>query len=217
MTEPTDRPDMHRTAGPRRDATITGGMGTCWFCARPVSGQALFCHGCGSLQPPADVDAFTRLKLQPRFDLDMADLERQATGFTRILDPARLEKRGPMERTMAERHRAGLAAAHAELRDPVSRARLLLRLEGHAGPPSGTAPAGVLGELAAAADATGVDRIANRLHREMQDALTALAVAFRDGDLARAGELVTQLEGISLAVAAGRARRAALLGPSPGF
>lgn len=204
-------------SGPRRGETISGGMNSCWFCAKPVSPQALFCHSCGSLQPPPDVDAFTRLRLPARFDIDQADLERQAAGFTRILDPARLEKRGTMERTMAERHRAAIADAHAELRDPLRRARLLLEkadrylpdIEADAGP--------WREEFSLALDATAVDRIAARLQGEMEAALRDLAAAFRADDLDRAEKLVRHVEALSLAVMEGRVRRSDLLAGSPGF
>lgn len=220
MTDPKDATsgDTHPgdLSGPRRGETISGGMNSCWFCARPVSPQALFCHGCGSLQAPAETDAFTRLKLAPRFELEQADLDRQAAGFTRILDPARLEKRGPMERTMAERHRAAIAAAHEELRDPLRRARLLLLLAGRPAPPA--ADAGPWqAELAAAHDAMAVDRIAARVTRELENALRDLAAAFRAEDLNLAAETVARAEALSLAVMEGRVRRSELLGASPGF
>ena len=56
-------------------------MVSCWLCSQPVSQRALFCHHCGTVQPPRVLDPFTRLGLPVRFDVDSAVLERQFTGF----------------------------------------------------------------------------------------------------------------------------------------
>ncbi|MEC4589407.1 MULTISPECIES: hypothetical protein [Nitrospirillum] len=115
-------------AGQGVSGVVPGGMGDCWACGKPVSGRALFCHNCGSIQPPADLDAFARLNLERRFDVERAVLDRQRAGFTRILDPERLKSRGPQERALADRHRQAVEQAYTTLRDPAARARYLLDL-----------------------------------------------------------------------------------------
>ncbi|MEA1674132.1 hypothetical protein [Nitrospirillum sp. BR 11163] len=115
-------------AGQGVSGVVPGGMGDCWACGKPVSGRALFCHNCGSIQPPADLDAFARLNLERRFDVERAVLDRQRAGFTRILDPERLKSRGAQERALADRHRQAVEQAYATLRDPAARARYLLDL-----------------------------------------------------------------------------------------
>lgn len=107
---------------------VPDGMGACWSCGRPVSGRALFCHNCGAIQPPADLDAFVRLNLERRFDVERAVLDRQLAGFNRILSSERLKDRSAEEQALAERHRVAVAQAYATLRDPASRARHLLHL-----------------------------------------------------------------------------------------
>ncbi|WP_049973795.1 zinc ribbon domain-containing protein [Azospirillum sp. B4] len=103
-------------------------MADCWACGKPVSGRALFCHNCGAIQPPADLDAFARLNLERRFDVERAVLDRQRAGFARILDPERLKSRGAQEKALAERYRQAVEQAYVTLRDPAARARYLLDL-----------------------------------------------------------------------------------------
>ncbi|TWB42679.1 hypothetical protein [Nitrospirillum pindoramense] len=132
------------TEGPRNgvgqgvSGVVPGGMSDCWACGKPVSGRALFCHNCGAIQPPADLDAFARLNLERRFDVERAVLDRQRAGFTRILAPERLKTRGPQERALADRHRQAVEQAYAILRDPAARARYLLDLVRPEGPLPGT-------------------------------------------------------------------------------
>ena len=190
---------------------IDGDMLTCWFCRRPVSQRALFCHQCGSLQPPAPLDAFARLGLPRRFEVDPDALDRQLAGFTRPLDSERVRSRGPKEQALAQRHRDALAAAHEALRDPVARGRLLLELEGR--PPAAAAldePDPLWTALEAAGDAAAVDRVAAEVGRETETAVRGLAAAFRAGNLDRASALIARAERLRHLAELARRRRAAL-------
>jgi len=48
---------------PQADDTraARAGLTSCWSCKGPVAGQALFCHTCGAIQPPGQLDRFRRL------------------------------------------------------------------------------------------------------------------------------------------------------------
>lgn len=191
---------------------IPGDLGPCWFCGKGVSPHALFCHACGSVQPPGDLDAFARLKLPLRFDLETKAIERQAAGFRRILDPARFETKGPREKAMAERQRTAVANAAALLLDPLARAKALLGLNGLEAETAAPTLAEWEIELAIAADAAAVDRVAARISAAVGTELRQLSAAFRDGDLERAAALVGRLEGLEQAAEAAHRRRRSVVG-----
>ncbi|MFM2045389.1 MAG: hypothetical protein RLY86_3965 [Pseudomonadota bacterium] len=195
---------------------LPGGLSSCWFCGKGVSAQALFCHACGSLQPPGEMDAFARLRLPRRFDLTSVEIERQAAGFARILGADRLEKRGAMERTQADRHRAALTAATDTLRDPAARARLLLVLAGRE-LASADPPAAWLDRVEQAPVPTVLDKMGVELLAEMEGAVRALSAAFRVGDLDTAANRTLHLEGLQQVLERLRRRRRDLTAGSAGF
>lgn len=190
-----------------RPVPVQGDLGPCWFCGKGVSPRALFCHACGSVQPPADLDAFARLNLPTRFDLETTAIERQATGFRRILDPSRFEAKGQREKAMAERQRTAVGSAAAILLDPLLRARALLGLNGLEPGPAGPTLAEWEIELAIAPDAISVDRVAARISAAVGTELRQLSTAFRLGDLDKAAMLVGRLEGLERAGEAAHRRR----------
>lgn len=197
----------NRTKG----TAIEGGLLTCWMCRRAVSARALFCHGCGAVQPVRDLDPFTRLGLERRFDIDLAQLNRQYVGFRRAMTPERFANRGAREKTYAKAQTEAFAAAYEALKDPVRRARHLLGLTGAgAGEPGG----GGFGELAAefdrAGDATVIDRLANKATHEREAALHRLAGAFRLGQLDQAAVEVARVEALDRLLDAARERRGGL-------
>ncbi|WP_114393616.1 molecular chaperone DnaJ [Oleisolibacter albus] len=192
-----------------RPTVLAGDLGSCWFCGKAVSPRALFCHQCGSVQPPASVDAFTRLNLPRRFDLAQADLDRQVHGLSRVFDPLRFAGKGPRERELAERQRTALEQAGVMLRDPITRARHLLEIEGQnlpATPPRADWSI----DLAVAVDLTAIDRFAARLGLELELVLRDLSTAFRLGNLHQAADLLRRAEDMQLAAETARRRRAEL-------
>ncbi|MBB6251794.1 hypothetical protein [Nitrospirillum iridis] len=185
---------------------IPGGMGDCWACGKPVSGRALFCHNCGSIQPPADLDAFARLNIERRFDVERAVLDRQRAGFSRILDPDRLKTRGVQEQAMAERYRQAVDHAYVTLRDPASRARYLLNLIWPQGDLPGTVGKGpedadmadLAAQVAALHDDAPVDE--DQLEQAtlgvigaIAGSLVDLSAAFHSGNLAAVPPLADRL------------------------
>lgn len=202
-------------SGPRRAVSIDGDLGSCWLCGRPVSPRALFCHQCGTIQPPSALDAFARLTLPRRFDLEPAELERQHGGFRRVLDPVRFEGRGPREKAMAQAHRDALDDALAELRDPMRRAALLLKL---AGVPVAAEPVSDpwAKAVAGAGDAAALDQTAAGIGRERETVLRDLSAAFRAGEMERASVLLGRLRRLQAAAEAARRRRRDLAPPPAG-
>jgi molecular chaperone HscB len=92
--------------------------------------QALFCHTCGAVQPPAQLDHFRRLGLEPDFDLDLDVVEKRYLGFQRAIHPDRFAIRPAKERAFAESQAVALNEAYETLKDPLRRAAYLLRLKG---------------------------------------------------------------------------------------
>ena len=100
------------------------GIVGCWSCHGPVAGRALFCHTCGAVQPPGQIDHFARLGIERDFKIDSAELDRRYFGFQRNLHPDRFARRSAKERAIAESQSASLNQAYETLKEPLSPRRL---------------------------------------------------------------------------------------------
>ncbi|EWY37692.1 hypothetical protein N825_16705 [Skermanella stibiiresistens SB22] len=195
---------------------VMGDMVSCWLCSNPVSTRALFCHTCGTIQPPRVLDPFTRLGLPIRFDLDPAAVERQFAGFQRTLSPERFESKGPREKSNARAQLDAFRHAHDTLRDPIRRARHLLDIAHGAAarraPLADPELDALEAELAAAGDTVELDRLANHATREMERCIHDLSAAFRANDFDTATRVVHRLERLEALAGAARERRPGLRG-----
>ena len=117
---------------PQADDTraARAGLASCWSCKGPVAAQALFCHTCGAIQPPGQLDHFRRLGLEPDFDLDLDLVEKRYLGFQRAIHPDRFATKPAKERALAERQAVALNEAYETLKDPLRRAAYLLQPQG---------------------------------------------------------------------------------------
>ncbi|WP_029009551.1 molecular chaperone DnaJ [Azospirillum halopraeferens] len=207
------------TGGPRIAGTIDGDLQPCWLCGRSVGIRALFCHGCGAVQPPRDLDHFTRLGLERRFDIDPEHLARQHAGLSRALTPERFVARGVRQQSNAAAQARALDEAQTVLRDPVRRARYLLTLL-EAGPVendpgSGPEVAELRRRLDAATDAIAIDRIAHEVAHRIEGCIRELAHAFRVGLTGTAARVLGRLEELEAVAADARARRTRHAPPVP--
>lgn len=175
----------------------------CWHCTGDVSPRALFCHGCGSIQPPGDVDPFTRLGVAATFELDAAAIDRQSAGFARILAPARFQDKGEWAMELAAAHRAAREKAAITLRDPAARARALLELADTAPPRAANGGAWEL-TVAAAPDSATRARAVRQIKDEMAGELRLLLDAFRLGDHGLAATRLGRVEAMAIAVESAR-------------
>ena len=107
-----------------------GPMSPCWSCKQAVAARALFCHNCGAIQPPGNLDHFARLGVAPGFDLDLDRLEKQYLGFQRKLHPDRFVAKSAKERAIAESQAVSMNEAYEVLKDPLRRAAYLLERAG---------------------------------------------------------------------------------------
>lgn len=181
---------------PRLDATLP-----CWHCAGDVSPRALFCHACGSIQPPGDVDPFTRLGVAASFELDTSLVDRQMAGFTRILTSSRFQEKGARAAELAVAQLLAREQAAAILRDPAARARALLVLAGSA--PARPANGGEWEiAVASAADAASRAKVVSDVQDDMDYELHMLLHAFQLGDLTLAATRLTRVETMGQAIAA---------------
>lgn len=198
--------------GPRIAGSIAGDMHPCWLCGGSVSARALFCHGCGAVLPPRELDHFARLNLEGRFDIDLEQLGRQHTGLTKALDPERFVTRGARQQTHARAQADAMTAAYEVLRDPVRRARYLLEMLGiervAASPADDPDAMDLRGDLAAAPDAAAVDRVALDVVHRIEACIRDLSIAFRTGLTGNAARVLARLEDLEAIAEAARERRA---------
>jgi molecular chaperone HscB len=200
------------------------GIVGCWSCHGPVTGRALFCHTCGAVQPPGQVDHFTRLGLDRDFQIDGADLDRRYFGFQRNLHPDRFTRRSAKERAIAESQSASLNQAYETLKEPLARAAYLLEL---AGIRSAAANAATVDDEELLTEAMeNREALMEAETLETVDALTAKALAssisclndlgkaFHDKDLELANRLTTRLRYWRKLGEEARAKRR-LLGETP--
>jgi molecular chaperone HscB len=106
------------------------GLASCWSCKGPVAVHVLFCHTCGAIQPPGQLDHFRRLGLEPDFDVDLDLVEKRYLGFQRAVHPDRFASKPARERAFAESQAVALNEAYETLKDPLRRAAYLLSLNG---------------------------------------------------------------------------------------
>jgi molecular chaperone HscB len=208
-----DQATTHSASG--RVATLP----PCWSCLA-AGADALFCAACGVVQPPGQVDHFARLGLPRGFALDEAELDRRYFGLQRQLHPDRFVRRPPRERAISQSQAASLNEAYEALRDPLSRAVYLLRLQGiDLEPPSGQtiSDPDLLMEamemreaLAEADDAAAVAAVAERVEAERCAALATLAKTFADGARDAARKATLRLKYLVKLDDDIRARRAAM-------
>lgn len=211
---PTD--GEHR--GSRIAGTIDGDMIPCWLCGKNLGRRALFCHACGAVQPPRELDHFARLGLERRYDIELEHLDRQRHGLAKALDPDRFLARGARQQEYARLQSEALDAAHAALREPLSRARYLLELEKvplavFAAPDDELGP--LRAELAAASECAVLDRLGMDVSRRITEGVTSLSAAFRRDRFEDAARLVIRLQGLEAIATEARARRPAPPSPQP--
>jgi molecular chaperone HscB len=177
---------------------------TCWSCKGQVAPGAALCGGCGAVQPPGQVDHFTRFRFARAFDIDPAALDRRYFEAQRALHPDRFATCTAPERALSMQHSTTVNEAYETLKSPLARAEYLLSLHGlavNAETGGSAADPEVLGEamaareaLAEAASENEVERLAAEGAARRDACLDALALAFAHRDLARAAVLTTRLK-----------------------
>lgn len=209
----------------RASAAATGidTVAACWSCHGPVDAVALFCGTCAAVQPPGQADHFTRLGLDPSFDVEPTRLDRHYFDRQRQLHPDRFATRTPRERALSQTQATAINEAYETLKDPLRRADYLLQ-QSH----SGAAPQAchlindmvLLTEamemreaLAEATDAGAVTAVAERAADDIGRCVAELSQAFADEDFETAARQTTRLKYLRKLADDCRARRLHLARP----
>ncbi|MEX2648928.1 MAG: Fe-S protein assembly co-chaperone HscB [Alphaproteobacteria bacterium] len=203
----------------RRDGDVGG---TCWSCGSAVPGDGLFCAACGVVQAPGEADHFARLGLPTGFAVDAVALERAYVERQRRLHPDRFVTRAARERRLSAEQSAAVNEAYATLKQPLERARYLLRLAGRAvagedgatiDDPAVLVEAMETREALAEADSTAaVGAVAARTAAAVAGCRDDLALAFAASDLDAAARLTTRLGYLTKLADEVRRRRVGLIG-----
>lgn len=193
---------------------------SCWSCKGPVAAQALFCHTCGAIQQPAQLDHFRRLGLEPDFDTDVDMVEKRYLGFQRAIHPDRFATRPAKERAFAEAQAVALNQAYETLKDPLRRAAYLLSLKGVDASVSKEETVRdpellmeVMEAREALMEATSIDKVEKLQAKAGADAiavLSGISKAFASDDLDAANRLTTRLKYLRKYLDETRTRRIAL-------
>lgn len=182
----------------------------CWVCQTPLSARAAFCHDCGTIQPNRGLDHFTRLGLERRFDVGRDTLDGRYTALMRILKAERLSAKGPRQKQLASDQLSAVEEAYAELCCPVRRATYMLSLMGEAVAEEAQADAVATelnSELATAADAAAIDRVAFKASHGVELAIRELSAAFRQQSYGEVAIILARLAQLEDIAASARARR----------
>lgn len=196
------------------------GLTSCWSCKGPVAAQVLFCHTCGAIQPPGQVDRFRRLGVEPDFDIDLDTIEKRYLGFQRAIHPDRFASKPARERALAEQQAVALNEAYETLKDPLRRAAYLLGLRGidaSVSKDETVRDSGLLMEVMEARETLmgtdsveEVERLAVKAGADAIAILSELSKAFARDDLREANRLTTRLKYLRKYLEETRTRRAAL-------
>jgi molecular chaperone HscB len=103
------------------------GVSPCWNCGASEPGR--FCDACKALQPPVR-EYFAFFEVPPQLALDEKDLQQRFYALSRKLHPDLFSRKSPQEAEYALDATAVLNDAYRTLRDPISRAQYVLKLEG---------------------------------------------------------------------------------------
>lgn len=188
----------------------------CWSCGGPLVSAAPFCVACLAVQPPGQMDHFTRLGLERGYTIDLAALDRAYFGLQRRLHPDRFVGRSPRERAISQQQAAALNEAYETLKHPIRRARYLAELMGVDLPGDGRTiddPELLMAAmesreaLAEAGSLAEVEALERRSRDERAAAIDALQDLFARDDQAGIRRAILRLAYLDKFVEEARARR----------
>ncbi len=195
---------------------------SCWSCHGPVDPGRPFCPVCDAVQPPGQVDHFTRLGLEAAFDIDKKKLDSLYFALQRLLHPDRFATKSPREKALSQQQATSLNEAYEALKDDLGRADYLILLKGTKVLPEGcnlVNDALLLAEtlelreaLSEAETRDDVEVLARRADCDIRVCIEELAVLFGNDDLEGACRQTTRLKYLRKLAAETRAARARFAG-----
>ncbi len=102
----------------------------CWSCSVAHNDSTLFCPHCSKIQPPPGGDYFSVFGMEPKLNLDLAQIEHEFHRLSRKVHPDRFARAGDNERQWSLADTALLNDAYRTLKDPLHRTEYLLKLMG---------------------------------------------------------------------------------------
>ena len=133
------RPGIRARSGVASDGAAPGAPGgaACWSCASATrDSDRFFCPSCGAILPPAanaraERDLYFRLLDHPAaFRVDPARLEAAMKRLQTLLHPDKFAAKSELERAHSAEQASLVNRAYAVLRDPLARAKYMLRGRG---------------------------------------------------------------------------------------
>ncbi len=194
----------------------------CWSCHGPVEPGRPFCSVCDAVQPPGQVDHFTRLGLEAAFNIDKENLDSLYFALQRLLHPDRFATKGPREKALSQQQATSLNEAYEALKDDLGRADYLIHLKGTKVLPEGcnlVNDALLLAETLELREALGeaetrddVEVLARRADEDIRVCIEQLAELFAADDLEGACRQTTRLKYLRKLASETRAARARFAG-----
>lgn len=101
----------------------------CWHCQSEMAGE-YFCQQCVKVQPVSkELDYFTCMGVPRRLTIAPEKLEARYYELSRVFHPDFFQNRTEMEKDISLGNSALLNTAYRTLKDPITRAEYLVRLE----------------------------------------------------------------------------------------
>jgi molecular chaperone HscB len=135
------------------------------------------------------------------FDIDLAQLKRSFLNYQQRVHPDTYTQRADMEKKLAETQSSWINHAYRTLRDPLSRAEYMLRLEGHEVASESihedqellTIVLNTREAIEEAQTRQDIETLQHENQQRMQETLQKLSDAFRVHDYGQAKVLTTRL------------------------
>ncbi|WP_114087203.1 Fe-S protein assembly co-chaperone HscB [Thalassospira profundimaris] len=208
------------TAASEQSKSNPSGDKTCWSCKGPVAAVALFCDTCGAIQAPGQLDHFARFDIPRDFNVDIDAVEAQYLKQQQALHPDRFATKSAREKSLSQQQAASLNDAFETLKNPVSRAEYMMRM-------NGVEPEGGEGQtvndpallmeamemreaLDDAGDRAAIDAIIRDVRKMARDCEKEVATAINGGAYDAARKLTTRLRYLLKMAQEARAKKARL-------
>lgn len=154
---------------------------TCPSCKAEDNYFFVYCPQCGHIADFHELDPFTLLGLDPRFDIEEPALEKAYFDRQRHIHPDRFVKANASEKERGTQWSTALNEAYQRLKDPMTRARELYALL-KGGLPAQTQGAELLANMMELQELLVDDpeRGKIKIERQRMECLDALHAAFRE-------------------------------------
>lgn len=100
----------------------------CYNCDSLNDIKEIFCTSCNFIQPPLNINFFSRLGITLSFDIDSMQLENSYLDLQKLLHPDLYVKKSEIEKNFAFKHSLLLNQAYETLRSPLKRSEYILSL-----------------------------------------------------------------------------------------